>query len=64
MGAQRPLWEWLLPGLICLSPMGAIAYYCASAGEEAPLPEAPAAKRLARVSDPVGRAGGIRLIRL
>lgn len=21
------LWDWLLPGLICLSPMGSIAYY-------------------------------------
>ena len=62
MSAQRRLWEWLLPGLICLSPTGAIAYHSAGAGQEAPVPEAPTAKRLARVSDPVGRA--IRLVRL
>ena len=29
------LWDWLLPGLISLSPMGAIAYYNAAAAEEA-----------------------------
>jgi hypothetical protein len=30
------LWDWLLPGLISLSQMGAFAYYIASAEEEAP----------------------------
>lgn len=35
MSEQGRLWDWLLPGLICLSPMGAIAYYNAAADEEA-----------------------------
>jgi hypothetical protein len=64
MSAQRRLWEWLLPGLICLSPMGAIAYYNADARQAAPVPEAPTAKRRAPISDAVGSAGVIRLVRL
>jgi hypothetical protein len=32
------LWDWLLPGLISLSPIGAIAYYNAGAAEEAAQP--------------------------
>jgi hypothetical protein len=28
------LWDWLLPGLISLSPMGAIAYHTAAAESE------------------------------
>ncbi len=45
------LWDWLLPGLVCLSPMGAIAYYNAVAEEEAPHPESARIGRLAPVSD-------------
>ena len=30
-----PFWDWLLPGLICLCPMGAMAYYNATAETEA-----------------------------
>lgn len=30
------LWDWVLPGLISLSPIGAIAYFNACAEEEAP----------------------------
>jgi hypothetical protein len=29
-------WNWLLPGLICLCPMGALAYYNANATYDAP----------------------------
>jgi len=31
-------WNWLLPGLICLSPMGAMAYYNVTAEAEASHP--------------------------
>ena len=44
--------------------MGAIAYYNADARQAAPVPEAPTAKRMSRVSDRVGKAGAIRLVRL
>ena len=30
------MWDWLLPGLIALSQMGAFAYYIARAEEELP----------------------------
>jgi hypothetical protein len=30
------LWDWLLPGLISLSQMGAFAYYAAAAEEDPP----------------------------
>lgn len=29
------LWDWLLPGLVSLSPMGAVAYYVAVVEEAA-----------------------------
>jgi hypothetical protein len=29
-------WDWILRGLICLSPMGALAYYTAGAEEQPP----------------------------
>jgi hypothetical protein len=35
-------WDWLLFGLICMSPMGAIAYYNARADEEQHAHPAPA----------------------
>jgi hypothetical protein len=34
MSKLRRMWDWLLPGLICLSQMGAIAYYDAGAEDE------------------------------
>jgi len=45
------VWDWLLPGLISLSPMGAIAYYNAVAEEEAPQPEPAGVGRRALLSD-------------
>ena len=36
MGKLRRFWDWLLPGLVYLCPMGAMAYYNTAA-------EAPAA---------------------
>lgn len=41
------LWEWLLPELICLSPMGAIAYYNACVAKEASRQESPREERRA-----------------
>ncbi|OLC23934.1 MAG: hypothetical protein AUJ02_04645 [Chloroflexi bacterium 13_1_40CM_3_65_12] len=41
------LWDWLLPGLICLCPIGAIAYYSAGAEKEAPRDASPRVGRLA-----------------
>ena len=35
MSEEGRLWDWLLPGLICLCPMGALAHYNAAADEEA-----------------------------
>jgi len=32
-------WNWLLPGLICLSPMAAMAYYNVTAETEASHPD-------------------------
>ncbi len=34
MGKSDRKWDWLLLGLVCMSPMGAIAYYNARAEEE------------------------------
>lgn len=45
------LWEWLLPGLISLSPMGAMAYYHAGAEEEASPYESPRSERRDLVFD-------------
>jgi hypothetical protein len=43
-------WVWLLPGLICLCPMGAMAYYNAFLEDEAPHFESKRAGRRALVS--------------
>jgi hypothetical protein len=49
MSKLSRFWDWLLPGLICLCPMGALAYYNATAETEAAPPESE-------------RAGGHRLV--
>jgi hypothetical protein len=54
------LWDWLLPGLIAMSPMGSIAYYNARAENEAADDEVPAVRRL--VPDARRRPGTIRVI--
>jgi hypothetical protein len=41
MSNLRWFWGWLLPGLVCLSPMGALAYWNAGADEEASHGEPP-----------------------
>jgi hypothetical protein len=45
------LWDWLLPGLISLSPMGAIAYYSAGSEREAVRDESPKVERRGLVFD-------------
>jgi hypothetical protein len=59
MSKLRVFWGWLLPGLMCLDPAGAIAYYSAGAGSEAPRPEPSRARQLASVSDAVRSAATI-----
>jgi hypothetical protein len=54
------LWDWLLPGLIGMSPMGAIAYYNARAENEAADDEVPPLRRL--VPDARRRPATIRVI--
>jgi hypothetical protein len=39
------LWEGLLPALICLCPMGAVAYYTATAEHEVPDQDPASTKR-------------------
>jgi hypothetical protein len=59
------LWDWLLPGLIFLSPEGAIAYYSADAQKEAaPLHDSARAGRSALVSNPPMGAAVLPLARL
>jgi hypothetical protein len=58
------IWNWLLPGLICLDPIGAIAYYSAGAETESPRPESARARRRASVPDAVRSAAIIPLARL
>jgi hypothetical protein len=55
-------WDWLLPGLICLCPMAAIAYYNAGAENEVPNDESPRVER--RVPDALRGSVVIHLARL
>lgn len=58
------LWNWLLPGLICLDPVGATAYYSAGAEKESPRRESARARRRASVPEAVMGAAIIPLARL
>jgi len=52
------LWDWVLPGLISLSPSGAIAYYEAVAEKEASRNESPKVELRGLVFETqVGRVG-------
>lgn len=56
--------DWILPGLICLSPMGAIAYYDGGAEDEAPHSESKRTAPRAAISDVYMRAAVIPFARL
>ena len=66
MSRMGRFWDWFLPGLICLSPMGAIAYYNAGLETEgaAPRYESKRAGRRALVSDALRRSAVVPLARL
>jgi hypothetical protein len=57
-------WDWVLPGLICLCPMGALAYYNAALEREVPHFESKRAGRHALVSESHRRTAVIPLARL
>jgi hypothetical protein len=57
-------WEWLLPGLICLCPMGAMAYHNSTAETEASHPDSERAGRLSLDSGPPMGAAIIRVARI
>jgi len=57
-------WEALLPGLICLSPMGAIAYHYAGTEIAAPNRESKRGEPRVLVSEQLIRAAVIPLARL
>jgi hypothetical protein len=63
MSRTGRFWVWLLPGLICLNPMGALAYYNAGleAEIEAPHHESKGAGRRALVTDAPRRKGVVPL---
>jgi hypothetical protein len=57
-------WDWLLPGLICLCPMGAMAYYNATAETEAAHPHSERARRRSEISISVVGAAIIPVARI
>jgi hypothetical protein len=57
-------WDWFLPGLICLCPMGALAYYNASLENEMPHFESKRVGRRAPVSESHTRTTVIPFARL
>lgn len=57
-------WDWLLPGLICLCPLGAMAYYTADAGIETPHREAASARPRVVLPERLRRAAAIHIARL
>jgi len=66
MSRTSRFWDWFLPGLICLNPMGAIAYYNAGleAEGEAPQFESRRADRRALGSDAPRRRAIVPLARV
>jgi hypothetical protein len=66
MSGTGRFWNSFLSGLICLNPMGAIAYYSArlEAEEEAPHYESKRAGRRALLPDAPRRTGVVPLARL
>ena len=56
MSKLSRLWDSVLPGLICLEPMGALVYYQAVATIEPSQSESPRTRRLELVSSARGGA--------
>jgi hypothetical protein len=63
MRKQGRWWDWALPGLICLCPMGAVAYYIATAQRDEPDQDSASPGRRELVSRSPLRAPAIRLAR-
>ncbi|MDQ6876193.1 MAG: hypothetical protein M3082_00535 [Candidatus Dormibacteraeota bacterium] len=59
MSKLRRYWSWFLPGLICLCPMGALAYYNAGLEHEVLDFESTRARRRALVSESHSRTAVI-----
>ncbi|HMJ39877.1 MAG TPA: hypothetical protein VK606_10015 [Verrucomicrobiae bacterium] len=57
-------WDWLLPELIFLCPMGAMAYYNATAETEAAHPHSERARRRSVISTSVMGAAVIPVARV
>ena len=64
MDKRRRYWNWFLPGLICLCPMGALAYYNAGPEHEVLHFESKRAGRRAQVSESHSRTAVIPFARL
>jgi hypothetical protein len=58
------LWDRLLPGLICLCPMGAMAYYNAGAENDVPQHDSASTERHDLVSHSLMGAAAVPLARL
>jgi hypothetical protein len=63
MDKRRRYWNWFLPGLICLCPMGALAYYNAALEHEVLHFESKRAGRRALVSESPRRTAVIPFAR-
>jgi hypothetical protein len=64
MSKVARFWDWLLPSLICLCPMGAVAYYSANAENEVTRQESARTGRGGVVSHPLVGAVVIPIARL
>jgi hypothetical protein len=64
MSKLTVFWDWLLPGLICLCPMGAMAYYNATTTTEAAHPHSERAGRRSEISTSVMGAAIIPVARI
>jgi hypothetical protein len=64
MSKLRRLLDWLMPGLIYLSPMGALAYYTAGAEQEPSQHELPRVEERALVFDALTGPRVISLARI
>jgi hypothetical protein len=64
MRKRGSFWDWFLPELICLCPMGAMAYYNATAETKAAHADSERAGRRSLVSNSLMRAAIIPAARI